>query len=145
MSHIHRVIVNDEKRVEPLLNLYGKVRKGDRMAADLGSPLQRRLMAVGLLVIDDDGNLAVKNPLYERVFTTRWANENLPIRLRIPAAVAGAVLLLALVPFWYTQWLPRPYVEILTSSSVDLETAGESYRNLRSFPAACGYRRPPVP
>ena len=135
MSHIHRVIVNDEKRVEPLLNLYGKVRKGDRVAADLGSPLQRRLMAVGLLTIDDDGNLGVKNPLYQRVFTTRWANENLPVRLRIPATVAGAVLLLALIPFWYTQWLPRPYVEILTSSSVALETASEAYRNLRSFPA----------
>ena len=65
MSHIHRAIVNDEKRKEPLLNLYGKIRKGIEVAADLGSPIQRRLMAVGLLEIDDDGNLHVRNRLYE--------------------------------------------------------------------------------
>jgi WD40 repeat protein len=134
MSHIHRAIVNDEKRKEPLLNLYGKVRKGIPVAADLGSPLQRRLMAVGLLEIDEDGNLRVRNRLYERVFTARWANENLPIRLRVPAIVVGALLLLVLVPFWYTQWLPRPYMRVLASPTVELETASEAYRNFRSFP-----------
>ncbi|MCP4303249.1 MAG: hypothetical protein GY783_21920 [Gammaproteobacteria bacterium] len=134
MSHIHRAIVNDEKCIEPLLNLYGKIRKGIPVAADLGSPMQRRLMAVGLLVIDDDGNLRVRNRLYERVFTARWANENLPIRLRVPAIVIGAFLLVALIPFWYTQWLPRPYLRILASPTVELEVAGDAYRNLRSFP-----------
>lgn len=134
MSHIHRAIVNDEKRKEPLLNLYGKVRKGVEVAADLGSPYQRRLMAVGLLEIGEDGDLRVRNRLYETVFTARWANENLPIRLRVPAMVIGAFLLLTMIPFWYTQWLPRPYLEILTSPSAPVETAGDAYRNLRSFP-----------
>jgi WD40 repeat protein len=134
MSHIHRVIVNNEKCREPLLNLYGKIRKGIEVAADLGSPMQRRLMAVGLLVIDEDGNLRVRNRVYERVFTARWANENLPIRLRVPAIVVGTFLLLALIPFWYTQWLPRPYLKVLTSPTVELATAGDAYRNLRSFP-----------
>ncbi len=134
MSHIHRAIVSDPKRVEPLLNLYGKVRKGTKVAADLGSAQQRRLMAVGLLHIEDDGNLHSRNPLYERVFTARWANENLPINLRIPAMVAAAILVLALLPFLYTQWLPRPYLGVLTSTSVELTTARDAYRNLRSFP-----------
>jgi hypothetical protein len=91
-------------------------------------------MAVGLLEIDEDGNLRVRNRLYERVFTARWANENLPIRLRVPAIVVGALLLLVLVPFWYTQWLPRPYMRVLASPTVELETASEAYRNFRSFP-----------
>ena len=134
MSHIHRAIVNDEKRKEPLLNLYGKVRKGIEVAADLGSPYQRRLMAVGLLEIGDDGNLRVRNRLYESVFTARWANENLPIRLRVPAMVVGAFLLLTMIPFWYTQWLPRPYVDVLTSPTAPVEMAGDAYRNLQSFP-----------
>ncbi len=134
MSHIHRAIVNDVKRYEPLLNLYGKVRKGIEVAADLGSPIQRRLMAVGLLEIDDDGNLHVRNRLYETVFTARWANENLPTRLRVPAMVVGVLFLLAMIPFWYTQWLPRPYLKILTSPSVELEVASDAYSNLRSFP-----------
>ncbi len=134
MSHIHRAIVNDEKRKEALLNLYGKIRKGVNVAADLGSPFQRRLMAIGLLEIDHDGNLCVRNRLYERVFTARWANENLTMRLRVPAMVIAAFLVMTFIPFWYTQLLPRPYLEILTSTSTDLEYAGEAYRNLRSFP-----------
>ena len=134
MSHIHRVIVNDGKQMEPLLNLYGRIRKGIEVPADLGSVLQRRLMAVGLIEIDHDGNLRVRNRLYEAVFTARWANENLPTRLRVPAMAVGLVVLLALVPFWYTQWLPRPYMDILISTSVELDTAVSAYENLRSFP-----------
>ncbi len=134
MSHIHRAIVKDHKRKEGLLNLYGKIRKGVTVAADLGSALQRRLMAIGLLEIDQDGNLCPRNRLYARVFTARWANENLPVNLRVPGIVVGVILLLTLIPFWYTQWLPRPYLEILSSPSVDLDYAREAYRNLRSFP-----------
>lgn len=134
MSHIHRAIVDDTKRKEPLLNLYGKIRKGVEVSADLGSPLQRRLIALGLIEIDEDGNLRVRNRLYEAVFTARWANENLPIRLRVPAIVIGVLLLLAMIPFAYTQWLPRPYMNVLTAPDVELETATTAYENLRSFP-----------
>ncbi len=134
MSHIHRTIVKDRARSEPLLNLYGKLRKGIEVPADLGSSLQRRLMAVGLVVIDADGNLAVRNRLYRDVFTARWANENLPTRLRVPLAVAGAMLLIVLVPFWYTQWLPQPYVRVLTNTGSDLAVASAAHENLQSFP-----------
>ena len=134
MSHIHRVIVSDHKQKEALLNLYGRIRKGIEVSADLGSALQRRLMAVGLVEIDHDCNLRVRNRLYESVFTARWANENLPTRLRIPAVAAGLLVLLVLVPFLYTQWLPRPYMDILTSPATELDTALSAYENLRSFP-----------
>jgi subtilisin-like proprotein convertase family protein len=134
MSHIHRVIINNEQQKEPLLNLYGRIRKGVGVPTDLGSALQRRLIAVGLIVIDHDGNLRIRNRLYEIVFTARWANENLPTRLRIPATVAAAVLLFALLPFWYTQWLPRPYMNVLTSPTVELDAARSAFENLRSFP-----------
>ncbi|MCH9696076.1 MAG: AAA-like domain-containing protein [Gammaproteobacteria bacterium] len=134
MSHIHREIVKDGKRSEPLLNLYGKLRKGIEVPADLGSGLQRRLMAIGLVVIDDDGNLKVRNRLYETLFTARWANENLPTRFKVPAIVVATLLVFALVPFWYTQWLPRPYVAVLAQEPSDLDTASSAYENLRSFP-----------
>ncbi len=134
MSHIHRAIVNDEKRREALLNLYGKIRKGIKVPADLGSALQRRLVAIGLLVIDEEFNLKVRNRLYELVFTARWANENLPTRFKVPAIVIGGILLFAMIPFWYTQWLPGPYVRTLTSSDVELSVAVEAYEDFRSFP-----------
>ncbi len=134
MSHIHRAIVNDVKRHEALLNLYGKIRKGIQVPADLGSELHRRLIAIGLLVIDDDFNLKVRNRLYELVFTARWANENLPTRLKVPVMVAGGLLLFAMIPFWYTQWLPGPFVQTLTSDEAELPVATEAYKNFRSFP-----------
>ena len=134
MSHIHRAIVEDEKHKEALLNLYGKIRKGVEVSADLGCPLQRRLMALGLLEIDKERVLRIRNRLYAAVFTARWANENLPVRIRIPAMVVGILLLFLLVPFWYTQWLPRPYLELLTSADTPLETAVSAWENLRSFP-----------
>jgi len=134
MSHIHRGIVNDDKRCESLLNLYGKIRKGIEVPADLGSALQRRLMAIGLLVIDEESNVEVRNRLYRLVFTARWANENLPADFKAPAIVAGVLLLFAIIPFWYTQWLPSPYVRTLASVEVSLPEAITAYENYRSFP-----------
>lgn len=134
MSHIHREIVGDEKKVEGLLNLYGRIRKGINVAADLGSPLQRRLMAVGLLVVDDAGDLVIRNRVYERVFTARWANENLPASWRTPAIVVAALFVIAIIPLWYTQWLPRSYQAVLVDSEAEIATAETAWVNLRSFP-----------
>ena len=114
--------------------MYGRVRKGIEVPADLASPLQRRLMSVGLVDIDHDGNLCVRNRLYAAVFTARWANENLPTRLRVPLVVVGVIALFVLLPFWYTQWLPRPYMDMLTSPTLELDAALTAYENLRSFP-----------
>jgi WD40 repeat protein len=134
MSHIHRAIVGDAKHCDALLNLYGKIRKGVEVAADLGSPLQRRLMAIGLLVIDDESNVRVRNRAYAAVFTARWANENLHTSFKVPAIVAGVLFLFAMIPFWYTQWLPNPYLRTLASEDVELSVASEAYNNFRSFP-----------
>ncbi|MEO1202607.1 MAG: proprotein convertase P-domain-containing protein, partial [Pseudomonadota bacterium] len=134
MSHIHRQIAGSGKQSEKLLNLYGKIRKGVAVSADLGSPLQRRLLAVGLLQIDDAGELRVRNRIYAAVFTARWANENLSAQWRAPAAAILALAVIALVPFWYTQWLPTPYARVLTSTDTELPVAEAAWFNLRSFP-----------
>lgn len=134
MSHIHRQIVNDRRRSEAMLNLYGRIRKNARVATDLGSPLQRRLIAIGLVVIDDEGRLKVRNRLYESVFTTRWSNENLPNNWRPPTIAVAAILAIIFIPFWYTQLLPRDYVELLTSGGTELAVAKNAYESLQSFP-----------
>ena len=134
MSHIHREVVGDTKRYEGLLNLYGRISKGIEVAADLGSPLHRRLIAIGLLVIDEEGNLKIRNRLYATVFTTRWANENLPSHWHTPAIAAAVLLIIVAIPFWYTQLLPRTYVALLTSDTVELSAARDAYVNFRSFP-----------
>jgi len=134
LSHIHREVLREPRRKEALLNLYGKLRKGVSVATDWGSPLQRRLMAIGLLRVDDEGELRVRNRIYESVFTARWANENLPSDWRTPLIALAGLALVVAVPFAYTQWLPKAYVGTLTSPSVELGVAETAWRNLRSFP-----------
>ena len=134
LSHLHRLIVNDKKHHEALLNLYGRIRKGIRVTHDYQSIIQRRLLATGLVVVTDSGDLAVRNKVYEAVFTARWANENLPLHWRGPAIAAVVILFVTAIPFAYTQLLPKPYMRVMSTPTFDLETISDAYVNLRSFP-----------
>lgn len=134
LSHLHRLVVDDKKNYEPLLNLYGRIRKGIRVAHDSQSKIQRRLMATGLVVANDSGDVAVRNKVYETVFTARWANENLPLHWRGPAIAAVVIMLVTAIPFAYTQLLPKPYMRVMSTPTFDLETISDAYVNLRSFP-----------
>jgi WD40 repeat protein len=134
LGHLHRSVINDKKNCEPLLNLYGRIRKGIRVPHDSESIVQRRLMATGLAVEKSNGDLAVRNKVYETVFTARWANENLPLHWRGPAIAAVLMLLLTAIPFAYTQLLPRPYLQVMSTPTFDLETISGAYVSLRSFP-----------
>lgn len=134
LNHLHRLITEDKKNHESLLNLYGRIRKGITVNHDSESKVQRRLLASGLVVDDGSGNLAVRNKVYEMVFTARWANENLPLHWRGPAIAAVVVLLLTALPFAYTQLLPKPYLRIMSTPTFDLATVSDAYVNLRSFP-----------
>jgi WD40 repeat protein len=134
MSHIHRRVVNHSKHKEALLNLYGKIRKGIEVQADLGSPLHRFLLAIGLVSINEERCLEVRNRCYAAVFTARWANENLPAQWRGPAIAAALLLVMLAIPFWYTQVLPNGYVDVLTSAESDLQLAHDAHENFRSFP-----------
>ncbi|HNP36716.1 MAG TPA: AAA-like domain-containing protein [Woeseiaceae bacterium] len=134
LSYVHRQIVARSKQREKLLNLYGRIRKGITVQADLGSPLHRRLMAIGLLEVDETGELRVRNRIYESLFTARWANENMRVQWRAPTLVAAAILLVIAVPFAYTQLLPKPYARALSSPASTLIDAESSWQNLRSFP-----------
>ncbi len=133
MSHIHRSVVQDKRR-EALLTLYGRLRKGVEVPTDMGSGLQRKLMSVGLISIDDDGHLKTRNRIVEKVFTARWANENLPTHWRGPSIAVAMFLVMVAIPFWYTQLLPNPYVRMLTSDTVELAVAETTWSNFRSFP-----------
>lgn len=134
LNHLHRVILADRKNFESLLTIYGQVSKGIHIAADEQLPLHRELLAIGLLVIDNDGRFRIRNRVYEQVFTARWANENLPLHWRGPAVAVLLVLVLTAIPFAYTQLLPKPYVSVMSNPTYDLPTVSDAYLNLRSFP-----------
>lgn len=134
MSHVHRRVVNDRKNSEALLNIYGRLRKGIPVNYDPESKHQRLLLAIGLVVADENGRLRVRNRLYRAVFTARWANQNLPLHWRGPAVAALVLLAATALPFWYTQLLPKPYMRVLSSPTLSMESIHEAYINLSSFP-----------
>ena len=134
MSHLHKAVLKDRKRKEALLTLYGKVRKGLKIAFDVESRLHRRLRAIGLVVVDKDNLFKVRNRAYESVFTGSWANENLPMHWRGPVLALALLLALTAIPFAYTQLLPKPYMRVMSTASLDLSDVADAYVNLRSFP-----------
>ncbi len=134
LSHIHRVVTGDKKKFEPLLTLYGRIRKGIKVEFDAELSMHRRLLAIGLVTVNEQGVLQIRNRVYENVFTARWANENLPLRWRGPAIAASLVLLFIAVPFTYTQLLPKPYMRVMSTQTLDLASVADAHTNLRSFP-----------
>lgn len=134
LSHIHRVVLSDKKKFEPLLTLFGRIRKGIKIEFDPELSLHRQLLAIGLVIANEQGVLQVRNRVYEDVFTARWANENLPFRWRGPAIAAGLVLMLVAIPFAYTQLLPKPYMRVMSTQDLDFATVSDAYVSLRSFP-----------
>ena len=60
------------------LSLYGRVRKGAKVTADLKLDIHRDLYRSGIVVIDAQGCFAVRNGVYEQAFTAQWVNQNLP-------------------------------------------------------------------
>lgn len=134
LSHVQRVVLADTQNFEALLTLYGMIRKGISVETDTELSLHRQLLAIGLVIAGEDGNLALRNRVYAAVFTARWANENLPLKWRRPAMVAAMILALTAIPFAYTQFLPKPYLRVMANSTYELETVADAYQNLRSFP-----------
>ncbi|MBT8095918.1 MAG: AAA-like domain-containing protein [Woeseia sp.] len=134
MHHIHRRIVRDKRDHEAMLNIYGRIRKGLSVLYDPDLRAQRKLIAMGLLRVKDNGDLAVRNRVYDAVFTARWANSNLPFHWRGPLGAVLLVAVLLAVPFWYTQLLPKPYVRALVSPGIEIQSVDAAWRSLRSFP-----------
>ncbi len=134
LSYLHQTLTEPRRETDELLTVYGKVRKGGKVIVDPESAAQRRLLTHGLLVPTRGGTLAVRNRVYHQVFTSRWANEQLPFRWRRISMVAVIATLLVLVPIWYQQFLPRPWTRVLASTTATLEEARSAHAALSRLP-----------
>ncbi len=119
---------------EPLLTLYGRLCKGARITWDPHSQLHRSLELSGLTTVGPDGRLQIRNKVYADVFTARWVNQSLPFKWRVVALFVASVVFAVLLPLWYTQVLPRPYVETLSIATEDDRVAMDAYASLRRIP-----------
>lgn len=119
------------------LSLYGRIAKGERVLNDPGSVAQDALKLAGIIILNTHQRLVVRNRIYRKVFTARWVNQNLPFDIKVFAVAAAVGAIILAVPLWYTQLLPKPYIETLSVATEDLEVAMDAYDTLRSIP---GYR-----
>jgi WD40 repeat protein len=119
------------------LTVYGKLCKGKVIAHDPQSRVHQALCLTGLVRANQQRQLIIRNRIYQHVFTPRWVNHELPFEWKGFAKAAAAALALLAAPLWYTQVLPRPYIETLSAATEDYQLAMTAYNDLRSIP---GYK-----
>jgi len=119
-----------------LLQLYRRVRQGRPVADQPTSPLFAQLKLAGVVKATDEGRLAVRNRIYEAVFTPEWAKSAMPADRGRQLAAATMAAVFAGVLVWYAAFQPRPYVQAFQTAMEDdgYYTAIEAYANLRANP-----------
>lgn len=120
------------------LRLYRRLRRGRKIRYDRHSPEHEWLRVTGLASVNVDGRLQVRNKIYAQVFTSRWVTQTVPFDWQRTGKFAAIALLLVGLPYWYTQWLPRSYIETLQSPMADFAQAEGAYRGLRRLPGFVG-------
>jgi WD40 repeat protein len=70
-------LLRSEADLASLLDLYGQVRRGKRLAGDETSPLVSLLRLSGIIRVEA-GSLRVRNRIYARVFDPAWVTQHMP-------------------------------------------------------------------
>lgn len=110
----HRIVRSDD--VAGLLDLYQRVRRGERVAVE-NNPLAESLNLSGITRVED-GQLRVRNRIYGDVFDLPWVRRNMPDAERrrqrrayylglLRAGLAATAVILMLAIAWavaYRQW-----------------------------------------
>ncbi len=133
-NHIRSVLTTPGAHTRQALALLGRVCKGMPIASDPESGAQNLLRLSGLIIDTADGRLALRNRIYEQVFTARWVNSVLPFEWRGFVLAAVGVLVLVLVPLGYFQLLPRPYIRTMSEPASDVPSVLGAYESLRALP-----------
>ncbi|MGD8810241.1 MAG: AAA-like domain-containing protein, partial [Gammaproteobacteria bacterium] len=111
-----------------------RLSQGVEIPFDSASKAHERLVVAGVARRAADGALAITNRIYQRVFDDRWTRLAMPFNWRGLGVAAGVAVLLFLTPYWYFNFLPRPYVQTLAAPSVDFDSARRAYERLHRLP-----------
>lgn len=108
--------------------------QGVAVQFDPNSRAQERLLVAGVVRRAAEGQLQITNRIYARVFDERWARASMPFHWRGLAAATAVAALFILVPYWYVNYLPRPWVQTLTSQDAEFETVQTAWQRLNRLP-----------
>jgi WD40 repeat protein len=134
LNHVAGQLTGGGPHKRRALILLKKLGKGTPIVADIESPAQAALRLSGIAANRDEEFLTYRNRLVKSVFTSRWASSALPFDWRGAAVAAVAVLVMILLPVWYTKYFPRPYIDTLTAVTNNYAVALDTHDKLRRFP-----------
>jgi len=138
LNHIRALLTRRALRNRQGLVLLGKLGKGAQIQEDPGSGAQQVLRLAGLTATDVDGVLTLRNQLFRTVFGPRWVSGALPFDWRSALVAAAAIGVMILVPWWYSQILPQPYIQSLSVVGQPLDDAVYTYQRLHRLPGFGG-------
>ena len=84
----------------------------------------------GVAGVDAGGALRYRNRIFKEVLGARWLKTVTPIGWGRWAAAAAIFAVAALGVFWYSEYLPRPYIRTLTDPRADRAAVEDAYRRL---------------
>jgi len=134
LNHVAGLLTRDGPQRRRALVLVKKLGTGEPIVADPDSPAQELLRLSGVTASPEQEFLIYRNRLVKSVFTSRWAKSARPFDRRGAAIAAAVGLLMILLPVWYTQYFPRPYIDTLTAVTDDYAVALDTHDKLRRFP-----------
>jgi len=134
LSAIADRLAEDGPRRTARLNFYGRIRKGVDVRFDNTSVIQQELLTTGVVKVGEGDILRVRNEIYAMVFSMRWVNQELPFGVKSIGIVAAILALMLAASIWYTEYLPRAYVNALSAANQDYEVAEDAYQSLHRLP-----------
>ncbi len=134
LSAVAQELLRDSVGRNARLGLCRKICKGKQIVADPAIDIHHDLLRTGLVVIGPDGKFTVRNRIYEKAFPLQWVGHHQPFGWHGAAIAAAIVLVFVAAPIWYTQYLPQPYIKVLTNPGEDYVSALESYKRLSFLP-----------
>jgi len=134
LTSISKHLLRESPGRSARLSAYGRIRKGGKVVADQALDIHRDLLRSGLVMVDQAGRFGVRNRVYEQAFTAQWINHNLPFGWKNLATAAMVAIAIMGIPIWYTQYLPKPYMQSLVALDQDFLSAQNAYRRLHFLP-----------
>ncbi|MEC9376440.1 MAG: AAA-like domain-containing protein, partial [Pseudomonadota bacterium] len=134
LSAIAELILRKDRSKSKRLSLYGRIRKGIEIMAGADRGAQHELVISGLISENKDRRLCIRNEIYAMVFDVSWVNQNLSFGFKGLTTSVCFILLLLSISIWYSEYLPRPYVRILSNPSSDYTSALTAHETLKNIP-----------
>lgn len=134
LSYVSTQLATPGPSMRASLMTLRRLGQGAAVQFDAGSRAQERLFAAGLVRRAGDGQLEIANRVYARVFSERWTRSSMPFNWRGLSFASAVAAIFVLVPYWYINYLPRPWVQTLTAVDAGFEAKQSAWQRLNRLP-----------